>query len=1240
MKPKGDSTQIAIEKLRNGHLILFLLLFASLSVAGQLRAAPALQVATATPEATGAALSLQQRSLPVAGAWKRFEVKAHGLTISFPPGWLLFEPATEDAAAALAGTDLPSLAEALQELLPVAEERVDAGLVGLGYQLHPRESPELAKANSISVEVVPAEGANLHGRLQRIASELSQMEGIEPDRVGVVSGLRPQEEFAGSIRFGDGGGDRPSGRETIVWIVVVESADAETHLVLRFETLADEFDSLEPLLTEIVHRVRWEGQTAGVQPAPVAAAIGRTTGVRSGPGAGLPVIGWVTGGTQISLVRRDRSGDWWLAAYMPADTIQGMGSAVELAGQLGWVLAQTVTFAPGRGRASVENVATRQPAPAVELVKLSNPFAPRAGGMLRDAPQADTAWTIFEERGRQLSIVYPQDWIFFEASQPSPADLADLSAAMGKGISAVDVGELIPARVGQSRTEAEEKRRGLNPTVWVGFQRAGVPDNVFVASYSSSGGLTVEQLALQIFSDIYTNSDPDFHIENAEVVSGLRPGDERVISLRYRAGEASAEKAPAGVWKVLLVSPDSQSILAFEFFIGDEEIAELEPLLREMVWRVRWEEQFWPESLAGPAVSVVRPMNVRGGPGTDHPVIGTAVAGRRFPIVGQNSAGNWWQIFYEGRLGWIYGGLVTAVGDTQEVRRADPGGWLEFASARHNLTLSYPSEWFFFDLAQPAAAELAALAAEVGARVDSGGIAALVSRMTGGQEEAVSGVGLQVGQRSSNYMLALAYETGGMSLRAIAERAETALAAERNNAGDDADALGEEGATVELNTEVREGEETVIIRFGAEEGPYAGLQFWLLAPDGETLLVLATSIHGQELSELEPVLVEMVRRLRWTEPAAEPDDADPMDAEPADAEPAVVSLLTVDGVLTVRRGPAKIYAVMGELETGQQHPVTGRNFDGSWWQIEYEGQSGWVFGEDLAISDVENVPVAAGVPTPTPTPTATPVPRLARLIKAPEHMAHLWWEWGRDRDFAGDGREGIRELTFDFTVHNDPGDFSEEYGLYLMLCKGDIADTGFYFGLQTNAFGHPDESGRKALIFSRWETRDLAFARVADSEETWVESSGHEGDFISVRRAYNWGAGEYRVIIAADGADSDGEWFGVWITDKATYETTWIGSLKFPYENGRAAIRASVYTTLEIYGGKQIEAFRIPAWHVSLRRPLGDGIESESFVSGYAGIWGELENSEVRYDRADGEVHLMAGGDTERRTPAQTAFFD
>ena len=364
-----------------------------------------------------------------------------------------------------------------------------------------------------------------------------------------------------------------------------------------------------------------------------------------------------------------------------------------------------------------------------------------------------------------------------------------------------------------------------------------------------------------------------------------------------------------------------------------------------------------------------------------------------------------------------------------------------------------------------------------------------------------------------------------------------------------------------------------------------------------------------------------MRRLRWSEPAA-------------------VSLLTVDRDLKIRRGPAKIYAVIGAPEAGQQLPVIGRSFDGNWWQISYQGQAGWVLGQDLAISDAESVPVAAGVPTPTPTPTATPAPALTSLVDTPEHMAYLWWHWGQDRDSSGDGREGIRELTFDFTIHNDPGDFSDEYGLFLMLCYCFIGNVDFYFGLQTDVHGHPENVGGKGLIFSRWETRDLANARVADSEEGWAESAGHEGDFIGVRRTYNWGAGEYRVSFAPDGADSEGEWFGVWITDKATYETTWIGSLKFPYENGRAAIGSQVYTNMEIYGGSQIQAFRIPEWHVSLKRPLGDGLESGWFESGYAAFGSEMANADVRYDRADGEVHIVAGGAVERTTPEQVVIFE
>ena len=1205
---------------------LFLLIFPSTFLAGYGYGAPAQQVPTATPAANATEVPPLQRNLPVAGAWQRFEVEAHGLTISYPPGWLFVEPTAEDPTALLAGSDLPFLAEALRELLPVPALRVDAGLVGLGFQLHPRKSSALAVANNISVDVVPAEGATLHKRLQSIAFQLRWVERLKLDRVEVVTGLRPQEEAAGSMRFRGSSSDSLASVETEVWIAIVESADSKAHLVLRFETLAAEFASLEPLLTEIVRRVRWDGQPSVAQPASPAAAAKRTTGIRSGPGEGFPVIGWASGGLQLALIRPDPTGDWWLAAYMPAATPQNTGSAVDLAGQLGWVSAQAVTAVSIEGTQVGEDFSTPNATPAVPVVKLSNPFASPADRIQEDRPEVDTSWTVFEERGRQLSIFYPEGWIFFEADQPTPADLADLSAALWEQVTEADIGDLVPGQFDQSRTGAEGESPVPEPTVWVGFQRAGMPDNVFLASYTSVDGLTLEQLARRIFISLYTNPNLTLEIESAGMVSGLRPGDEEAISVRYRTDGLSDEQAWVAVWQVVMLSPDSESIFALDFFIGGEEFAALEPLLREIVWRMRWEEQLWPESLAGPAVSVGRTMNVRGGPGTDYPVMGTAIAGQRFPIVGQNSAGDWWQIYYDERLGWIYGGLVTATGDREGVRRADPSGWLAFDYSRANLNLSFPSEWFFFDPSQPAPAELAAFSAEVGARVDASGIAKLVSQMTDGQGEAVVGLGLQVGQSSSNFTLALAYEAGGVKLQQFAELAATELEGENGVAAGNSGALGGAGAAVELVNNLREGEEVVAIRLREDESLYEGLQFWLLSADGETLLILASSILGQEMSELGPVLEEMVRRLRWTEPAA--------------AEPPAVPLLTVDRAMEIRRGPAKIFAVMGTAEADQQLAVVGRNYDGSWWQINYQSQSGWVFGQDLAISDAESVPVAAGVPTPTPTPTATPAPALTSLVDTPEHMAYLWWHWGQDRDSSGDGREGIRELTFDFTIHTDPGDFSDDYGLYLMLCYCFIGNVDFYFGLQTDVVGHPENVGGKGLIFSRWETRDLANARVADSEEGWVESAGHEGDFIGVRRRYNWGAGEYRVSFAPDGADSEGEWFGVWITDKATYETTWIGSLKFPYENGRAAIGSQVYTNMEIYGGSQIQAFRIPEWHVSLKRPLGDGLESGWFESGYAAFGSEMANADVRYDRADGEVHIVAGGVIERTTPAQVVKFD
>ena len=221
---------------------------------------------------------------------------------------------------------------------------------------------------------------------------------------------------------------------------------------------------------------------------------------------------------------------------------------------------------------------------------------------------------------------------------------------------------------------------------------------------------------------------------------------------------------------------------------------------------------------------------------------------------------------------------------------------------------------------------------------------------------------------------------------------------------------------------------------------------------------------------------------------------------------------------------------------------------------------------------------------------------------------------------------------FDFTIHNDPGNFSDSHGLYLMVCFGRISNHNFYFGLQTNVYD-PNQRRRrgKGLIFSRWGERDLSLAKVAGEDEGWSQSSGHEGDFIGVRRSYDWSMGDYRMRLAPDGQDRDGVWYGVWITDMSTDDTTWAGSLKFPLIGGGATVKPPVYSTLEIYGRPLIRPIDIPKWHVSMKQPMGDRIKARRANLGYSGVVGaQMPNADVQHNRETGDVHFRVGSTTER----------
>lgn len=61
-------------------------------------------------------------------------------------------------------------------------------------------------------------------------------------------------------------------------------------------------------------------------------------------------------------------------------------------------------------------------------------------------------------------------------------------------------------------------------------------------------------------------------------------------------------------------------------------------------------------------------VNMRSGPGTDYPRLGSLEGGQEFDIVASNAAGDWWQICcLAGDRGWVFGELVEASGPIASV---------------------------------------------------------------------------------------------------------------------------------------------------------------------------------------------------------------------------------------------------------------------------------------------------------------------------------------------------------------------------------------------------------------------------------------------------------------------------------------------------------------------------------------------------------------------------------------------
>jgi hypothetical protein len=218
------------------------------------------------------------------------------------------------------------------------------------------------------------------------------------------------------------------------------------------------------------------------------------------------------------------------------------------------------------------------------------------------------------------------------------------------------------------------------------------------------------------------------------------------------------------------------------------------------------------------------------------------------------------------------------------------------------------------------------------------------------------------------------------------------------------------------------------------------------------------------------------------QPAADQAPTDTPTPEPSPTPAVAQAVLTTQA--NIRSGPGTEYSLLGTSNPGDQFRITGKNPAGTWWEIDYNGRTGWVFGELVAVTGGEGVAVAANIPAAPVVPTAPPPPPAAPTnTPAPAEPAPT---------------PAPARPTYRFNV--------------AVVSKCLPQEGGNWFEGRTYVNGQP-QSGHK-VVFS--------YAPDGPPATSPVQSGPHEG-------YPGWDAGYYSHIISANGP-REGNWYA-WIVD-------------------------------------------------------------------------------------------------------------
>ena len=242
----------------------------------------------------------------------------------------------------------------------------------------------------------------------------------------------------------------------------------------------------------------------------------------------------------------------------------------------------------------------------------------------------------------------------------------------------------------------------------------------------------------------------------------------------------------------------------------------------------------------------------------------------------------------------------------------------------------------------------------------------------------------------------------------------------------------------------------------------------------------------------------------------------------------------------------------------------------------------------------------------------------------PWHLVDIWWDTGEDKPFES--------YSIDVTISEDVP--SSVYMYIAPIGLGQLSGTKFYGGIQTQADGHTKQDRRirkigPGLLMSMWGQRTLDAIR--PSIGGLCQSSGHEGDFVSVRRPYQWSKGTYTYRVARMDKEMVEKqpftWVGAFVYSHAKDENVFVGALRFPGEN--LILDRRIASFVEVYG-RAIPVEEIPKVTVTFGnlRVNGEPVENPAATAIYPDGVPDYANTAAQ----DGGLVITVGELVEGRT--------